>query len=165
MWPSLRSTPLLETGTRLAFGILTYRCSRITDGISNSCEALLTTAPEIPAKTVAFSFRTKTSARLNETTASGSYPALRTSVRMLLLTNSPTRLVGIRLLRETKNAPQKRDALNFPAWVCRGVGGDGSSCHGGIACLVAPLPPFLPNQKLEERVKVNSPKGWLKRRV
>src|SRR5690606_40777103 len=35
--------------------------------------------------TVALSFITSTSARLNETTASGSYPAFRTSVRIVIL--------------------------------------------------------------------------------
>jgi hypothetical protein len=64
----------------------TYRDSKITDGSSYSSCAECTVASGVPAKTVAFLFRTRISARLNAT-ASGSYPAFRTRVRIESLSN------------------------------------------------------------------------------
>jgi hypothetical protein len=82
-WPSRRSTPRRETGMILEPGIRTYRDSKITDGSAKSCVALCTRTASDPARTVAFLFKTSIRARLKETTASGSYPAFKTKVRII----------------------------------------------------------------------------------
>jgi hypothetical protein len=69
---------------------------------------------------VAFSFITSTSARLKETTASGSYPAFKTSVRIAFLSKKPARLAGIRLhpweiFREEMRPNKKGTVVNDSA--------------------------------------------------
>jgi hypothetical protein len=65
---------------------------------------------------VAFLFRTRINARLNETTASGSYPAFRTRVRIKSLSNK-------------KRAAIAGDAISYqvvveqPVWIDKGTSG------------------------------------------
>src|SRR3954452_18874117 len=77
---SRRSTPRRLTGTARPWGARTYRASRITEG-RGRVRVPPTTGLPPSAMTVALPARTSTRARRNETTASGSYPALSTRVR------------------------------------------------------------------------------------
>src|ERR1700712_4517475 len=94
----------------------------ITDGRSQARSEPQTGCSSSLATIVAFSFITRTRARLNETTASGSYPAFRTSVRIVILSKEPARLAGIRMRcrvftrsgvsRQTTRHRRKRQCLD-----------------------------------------------------
>src|SRR4029453_19272712 len=79
---SRRSTPRRLTGTACTRGVRTYLVSRITLGRSHEPLDAHTGLPSSWRVTGAFWFIPRRRARLNETTARGSYPALSTRVRM-----------------------------------------------------------------------------------
>jgi hypothetical protein len=95
----------------------------ITDGRSHDPDDPQTGFSSSLATIVAFSFITSTRARLNETTASGSYPAFKTNVRIVILSRRLHGLQAIECIPDhvkegvapNKKAPPRTTVPNFRA--------------------------------------------------
>src|SRR6185312_11441316 len=110
--------------------------------------------------TVAFSFITSTSARLNDTTARGSKPALRTSVRILIQSTIPW--TASRWF-DAPHAPERREIRCQPKKHCQKttvLDSRAAGPHGWQQCRMSKRPQTSKAWMLR-RFDIDSPEKWL----